>query len=127
MKRILAIALAALLLMAVLAACGGGDGKYLGKYQLSKVSSEGESYTVEEFADLMGMEVDEVKNMMYIELKSGGKGTFNLDDEPQEVTWKVDGEKLTLTADGETVDGTIKNDVITLGLDEETVEFTKAK
>lgn len=127
MKKAIAIVLLAVMILGLLAACGGGDGKYIGKYQFSKATSEGETVTLDDYADMMGISVDEVKDMICLELKSGGKGTFTMGDEPAEVTWKIDGEKITLTAEGENAEGTIKNGVISLGIEGETLELVKAK
>lgn len=106
MKRTLVCLLTAILLLS-LCACGGGGaaadpnaGKYIG-YQ----------------ADVMGWEpieniYDEGEN--YIELKSGGKGTFCLNGEVLKVKWTMDGENLTMTADDQTCTGTLKDGLITI-------------
>ena len=122
MKKALSIILAVLLLAALLAACGGGgSSKYEGTYVMTKISD----WTVEEYADLLDMTVEEAQASMQIILKSGGKAVFNFDEEPEEVNWKVDGEKITLSADGESITGTLKDNVLTLDFDGEVAEFTK--
>ncbi len=124
-RKVLAILLAALMLTALLAACGGGSGggsnKFVGKYYLSRL----DEWTVKEYADLVGMTEQEAKESMYLELKSGGKATFCMDDEPDEVNWKVEGEKITLSLDGDSMEGTIKDNVITFDLEGEILELTK--
>ena len=124
MKKALALALAALLLIGLLAACGGGGGgssKYEGTYYMSKLAD----FTVQEYADLFEISLEEAEKAFAIELKSGGKASFIEDGEPEECTWKVDGEKLILTEDGETLEGTIKDGVITFDFDGEILELTK--
>ena len=122
-KRVLAIVLAVFLLAALLTACGGGgnDSKYVGKYYMSRIAD----WSAKEYADLFGISEQEAKESMWVELKSGGKATFFTDDEAEEVSWKVSGETLTLTAQGEEMSGTIKDGVITFDLDGETLELTK--
>ena len=128
-RRVLAIALAALMLVALLAACGGGGGsKNEGKYVLNKRVMDGEEWDLASFAELMDTDVDSIKNMFTIELKSGGKATLVFgDEEPDDATWKVDGEKLIFSAEGETLEASIKNGTITLEEDGSVMEFVKAK
>ena len=82
-------------------------------------------WTVQEYADLFEISEQEAKESMWVELKSGGKATFFSDDEAEEVSWKVSGDTLTLTAQGEDLSGTIKDGVITFNLDGDILELTK--
>ena len=133
MKKAIAIVLLAVMILGLLSACGGGDGKYIGVYKFSKMVSSEITMTVQEYADLFEIDVKEAEKFMILELKSGGKGTITSEDETEDITWKADGEKITLTAkneDGadESYDATIKDGVITLALgDEDYIELTKAK
>ena len=123
-KRVLAIVLAVFLLAALLTACGGGSGsdsKYVGKYYMSRIAD----WSAKEYADLFDISEQEAKESMWVELKSGGKATFFTDDEAEEVSWRVSGETLTLTSQGEELSGTIKDGVITFNLDGDTLELTK--
>lgn len=130
MKKAIAIVLLAVMILGLLAACGGskdsGDKKFLGTYKFSKLGD----MTVQEYADLIEMSLEEAQNFMTLELKSGGKGVFSTDDDPTDITWKVDGEKLVLTGtndDGsvDSIEGTIKDGVIVLQFDDEVIELTK--
>ena len=125
MKRALTLALAALLLLSLLAACGGGSGggsnKYEGTYYLSKLGD----WTVQEYADLLGIGVEEAEKSFMLEVKSGGKASFIEDGESDDCTWKVDGEKFTLSADGERLEGTINGNVISFNLEGEVLELAK--
>ena len=124
MKKTLTILLAALLLLSVLAACGGGgsgSGKYEGTYLTSRI----DSWTVQEYADLLEISLEEAQEFIKLELKSGGKAAFISDGESDDCTWKVDGDKITIEAQGEKLEGTIKDNVLSLDLDGEILERTK--
>ena len=128
MKKTVAIVMLAVLLLGLLAACGGGDGKYVGTYKLNKM----ESMSLQDVADyLYDGDLEKAKNFVTLELKSGGKASFNVDGEdPVDLTWKVDGEKISLTGkndDGteETIQCTVKDGVITMDMDGEVLELKK--
>ena len=128
MKKTVAIMMLAVLLLGLLAACGGGDGKYVGTYKLNKM----ESMSLQDVADyLYDGDLEKAKNFVTLELKSGGKASFNVDGEdPVDLTWKVDGEKISLTGkndDGteETIQCTVKDGVITMDMDGEVLELKK--
>lgn len=133
MKKTMAIVMLAVLLLGLLAACGGKDGgssagdPLLGTYKFSKM----EDMTVQELADLLyDGDVEKAQSFMVLELKSGGKGVFSSDDDSDELSWKVEGEKLILSAKDENgeeqiLEGTIKDGVVTLDLDGEFVELAK--
>ena len=147
MKRTIAIVMLVVLLVSLFAACGSkggsgsggskdnGESKYIGVYRFSKMTSPDLSMTVQEYAELFEIEVEEAEKFMILELKAGGTGTVTSEDETSDLTWKVDGEKISLTAKDEdgvedTLEGTIKDGVITLVLGDEedgAIELTKAK
>lgn len=137
MKKTIAILMLAVLLLGLLAACGGKSGggngsgsvandPLLGTYKFSKMGN----MPVQEYAELLELSLEEAQKFMIIELKSGGKGTLSVEGEVQNITWKTEGEKFTLTAKDEndqddTVEGTIKDGVITLDLEGEFIELSK--
>jgi hypothetical protein len=94
-------------IMITFTACGGGgestDDPNLGKY----IGDQVEILDWEPIDEVYG----EGEN--YVELKAGGKGTFCLDGDSTGITWKLDGENLTMTADGMDCIGTLVNGVIT--------------
>lgn len=133
MKKTIAILMLAVLLLGLMAACGGksgggsvGNDPLLGTYKFSKMGN----MPVQEYAELLELSLEEAQKFMIIELKSGGKGTLSVEGEVQNITWKTEGEKFTLTAKDEnnrddTVEGTIKDGVITLDLEGEFIELSK--
>ena len=123
MKKALTLALAALLLLGLLAACGGGSStsKYEGTYYMSKIGD----WTVQEYADLLGVSVEEAEKTFMLEVKSGGKAAFIEDGDSDDCTWKVDGDKFILTAQGESLEGTISGSVISFNLEGDVLELTK--
>lgn len=97
----------ALAMILSLAACGGGtveqndpnQGKYIGQ-QVYVFDWE---------------PIDEIyEGESYIELNAGGKGTICLDDSSTGMTWKLDGENITLTAEDQDCTGTLKDGLLTI-------------
>ena len=84
MKRIIALVML-LALTLICVSCGGDPAlkEAAGKY-------EGE------YAKMVGSEENEEKEAFSIELNANGKGKFNRDGESYDVTWSLDGEKITL-------------------------------
>ena len=103
MKKILALTVAALLVVALLAGCGGGEvtgheGKYLSVAgEMMGISMTGE--------DMEGWE---------IELKAGGKGKMMVDGTSAGIKWSLDGSDITIKVQGEEMKGTLENDVIVI-------------
>ena len=122
MKRTLAIILAALMLLALLAGCGKADPN-VGTYKLSGAMG----FSLEEFAEMMGITEEEAQDMFIFDLKEKGVLEVSFDGDTETGTWKVDGETLTLEADGDTLTGTIKDDVITIEMEGESMTLTKVK
>ncbi|MGN0577176.1 MAG: hypothetical protein ACI4J4_01010, partial [Ruminiclostridium sp.] len=91
-------------MLAVCASCGAKDNN-LGKYNGTKVS-------IMDMGEKSMSEVFEGGDN-YIELKEDGKGTFAMGGDTAELTWKTEGEKITISVGelGE-ANGTIKDGVI---------------
>ena len=111
MKKILPLILVVLMLV-TLCACGGNDVD--GKYAMYAIEEEGYCLKV---ADL-GMEDGALE-------LDDGKFTLSFDEEKQEGEYKVDGKKLTLTAEGEDVTGTVENGIVTIEEDGMKMYFVK--
>ncbi len=96
-----------------LAACGGGgdpavdaDDPILGRYESVSINA------------IFGwMEFDEIydEGESYLELNKNGKGVMVIDGDKLDIKYTVDGDQLTMTAEGEEAKGTIKDGVIETG------------
>ena len=105
--RKLTAILLSLVLALSLAACGGDGGEAKG----TGVEGRYEGDQV----NLLGWQpVSEVyeEGDNYIDLKAGGKGDFCIDGDSMKITWKLDGENLTITSDGADCTATLKDGVI---------------
>ena len=125
MKRILSIILAAMLLLGLLAGCGGADVNkdYVGVYKLSQLST----FSVEEYASMLDMELEEAKESMMVELKDDGSAVWTTDGEAESLKWKSEGETVTLfdNASDDTIEGTFADGSLTFDFDGETVILTR--
>lgn len=108
MKRKVCSILMVLGIMAIFTACGGNGGESKNDPNLGK-------YIGDQIEILDWEPIDEVYDAgeNYIELQSGGKGIFCLDGDSTKITWKLDGENLTMTAEGMDCTGTLVDGVIT--------------
>ena len=125
MKRILSMILAAMLLLGLLAGCGGADVNkdYVGVYKLSQLST----FSVEEYASMLDMELEEAKESMMVELKDDGSAVWTTDGEAESLKWKSEGETVTLFDDAgdDTIDGTFADGALTFDFEGETVVLTR--
>lgn len=73
-----------------------------------------------DYAMMSGTTEEEAKKSFYVELKEDQTAVFNMDGEPENVKWKLDGENISLYADGEaeTLEGTLKDGVLTLTIED---------
>ena len=113
MKKILSVVLILSMIFAV-AACGGKGPDVTGRYICTS--------SVDMFQET-NAGVGE-----YLVLSAGGKGIMGLSDDGtdgSETTWKVKGEKLTLTSLIFNFEGTIKDDVIVIEIMLTTYTFAK--
>lgn len=88
-KKLLALTLVVALLAALLAACSGGDpaikaavGSYVGEY--TKFVGDGD-------------DAKDSSAPFSLDLTEDGKGTHHRDDLHIPITWKLEGEKITVT------------------------------
>ena len=126
MKRSISIFLTVLMLLSLLTGCGGTSSEpdpNLGVYKLSEVMG----YSLAEFAELVEMTEDETAEMIQIELKANNKVTVIFDGESEDGTWSLDGENLTLNDNGTTIEGTLKDGVMAIEIDGESLTLTKAQ
>ena len=113
MRKIISLALAAVLVICCfgLVSCGGSDAE--GKYEI---------YTY------AGIEWDaeEMGGTMAIELKSGGEAIYSQTGEEDEIgTWEVDGSTVTITISGAAVEFELSGDKLISGSGETQVVYKK--
>ena len=127
-KRVLAL-LMTLAMIFSLAACGGSGGSGggespAGTYNLTKMSSGGEEISMEEMSEIAGMDVG-----MTLELTEDNKFTMDMgvlgDGEKVSGTWKMDGDSLILSAEGDELSVTYDGKTIVLDMEGEGLTFEK--
>ena len=124
MKRTLAILFAAIMLLSLLTACGGGaPDPNAGLYKFSGAMG----YSLKEYAEMADMTEEEAADMIQIELKDKGVVDLIFDGETTSGKWSLDGETLTFDDNGQTITGTLKDGVMEIELDGESVTLTKAE
>ena len=102
-KFSLFVVMAMLVSMLSLAGCGGGSAE-----------SEYDGTWVAVSADMAGLQIDvaEVGSMEFT-IAGTGKADMTIDGEDYKVKWKADGDLFTLTVDGEDMEGTVGENIIT--------------
>ena len=127
-KQVLAL-LMTLVMIFSLAACGGSGGSgggesAAGTYNLTKMSSGGEEISMEEMSEIAGMDVG-----MTLELTEDNKFTMDMgvlgDGEKVSGTWKMDGDSLILSAEGDELSVTYDGKTIVLDMEGEGLTFEK--
>ena len=111
MKKIIALLLVFAFCGVMFAGCGdeNAEDTLEGRYWLNSMEIEGEVYSWEEL-DGMGFDL----NSWYIDFSDGEKCTVSADGDVGEGTFKVSGDTVTLTVDGDDETGAIDGDKITL-------------
>ena len=84
-------------------------------------------YSLEEFAEMAGMTEEEAADMVQMELKDKGVLSLTFDGETETGKWSADGETLTIEDAGESITGTIKDGVITIEIEGESMTLTKVE
>lgn len=82
---------------------------------------------LEEFADLADMTEEEAAAMVQMELKEKGVLSISFDGDTEIGKWSVDGETMKNEDAGETLTGTIKDGVITIDIEDESMTLTKVE
>ena len=107
-----------------LAACGGGSGAE-GTYNLKTLSMGGMTFDIDQLAETLGEEADQLK----IDLVLNSDGSFKLEADALEMsmdgTWKASGSNITLTVDGEDTTATLKDGEITMSAEGVSMTFKK--
>ncbi len=130
MKRMFTVIMATMLAVFMLAACGSSKPNVEGVYQLDKINDktvmeyfEDMGITADDLA-LFGMTEDSMKDMFKLTIEKDGKAKLEMsmmgESETQDLTWTLDGDKITLapTDDAsDTIVATIKDKTLSLDLD----------
>ncbi len=108
-----------------LAACGGGDSSAAGSYKLQTIEM---SMDLEQLAEASGVSADEMT--IILDLKEDGN--FSLDmsalesaDMSMSGTWEGSGSSVKLTVEGETINCTLKDGVLTMAAEGVSMTFKK--
>ena len=121
-KRVLTF-LMAMAMIVSLAACGGNKGP-AGTYKLTTMKSDGLEMNVEELAALFEMDIQ-----VTLQLKDDNSFTLDMgflgDGENASGTWKMDGNSLILTAEGEELAVTYDGKTIVMDMEGEILTFKK--
>ena len=115
-----------------------GDEDYAGIYRIYGINGMTldeyiselltESMSEEEEATmkvLIAMFREELMDMLTLELKADGTCALTYEEETMEMNWRVEGETLILSADGEEMECSIKDGIISLDMDGETIELSR--
>ena len=119
MKKAL-FAIFALVLVVCLTSCG--EDKEIGSYDIESITKDGETMTAKEIKDQLaeyGMDID-VGGLI---LNKDGTGKMSLMGESQDIKW--DAKAKTMTANGETLNYTFKDNKISMGEDGDGMVFVK--
>lgn len=102
---------------------GTKEGDKDGTYYLSRLND----YSVQEFAEMTGVSVDEASRMFMLELSDDGTMNFIEDGDIQPGTYTIEDKVLTLDADDDKLTGTIDGDTITFDLEGEKLVLSSIK
>ena len=143
MKRIISLALAVLLIAALFVGCSGSSNP-AGTYVIKTINDKSlKDYFTEAFAaeagdsdldmtallGLLGIDLDHPEEFMKIALNEDGTveilskfsslGEGEEDEEDEKGTWKQEGDKIIITANGETSELTYKNGELIMTAEED--------
>lgn len=116
MRKRFAVLMLAVMMM-VLAGCGGkGDSPVVGDWKLDTAKVMGVTMDVEEYADLIGEDMD-----FSISIKDDGTFSMELTGDTADGTWEYKEPTVTFTSD-ETITAEYKDEKLTMELAEEIVD-----
>lgn len=123
-KRIAMLMLAMVMVVMILAGCGGkkaDKAPVIGEWKMSSIEVSGMSMDVDQFLEASGQ--SDVK--MTLTIKEDGKFTMDVFGESADGTWEYKEPTCSLTVDGESVDAEYKDGKLVLSMDEGTMTFEK--
>ena len=122
MKRILTAVLMRATLMILCVGCGKGK-DVSGTYKLDSMAGMSVADLQKQY-DELGISMN-VADMITVEIKSDDTFTMKMDSESYSGTYKLDGDNISLTVDGDTQKGTLKDGTLTIGEGNEQMVFKK--
>ena len=135
MKKVVSIILAVLMVATLFTGCGKSSvaGKYVVKTVGGKAIEEefnsmleefGEGMTLDDYLKLIG--IDSLEEFIVMDLKSDGTVDMAVaGEDPVSGTWKQDGDKITLTVDGETSELTRNGNELEFKMEDQDYVFIK--
>jgi len=129
MKKVVVLCAALVLALSAFALVGcdaigiGGGSGLEGRYVLTSLTIDGEDQL--EILEELGMDFSNV----YLEFTGDGNFSMVFDamgvDETTTGTYELDGNNISMTSEGETLEGQLDGDVITISDEESTMTFEK--
>ena len=122
--RIPALLLTVIMAVGILAACGSGK---------EEAAEPDPNAGVYRLASIMGMSIEDAQELtgedysdyLTVELMDGGKGKMTIEGEEYNIDWELEGDAITIKADGDSVTGTLENGKITAEFEGVEVTFVK--
>ena len=127
MKRIIAIALVAIMILALLASCGGSSDA-AGTYTVKTIGGQtveealkaelgeyGAALDLDSILSMLG--IDSLEDYMTMELKSDGTAETSFAGQSQTGTWKQDGSTVTITFDDDSQEFTLSGNELSAETD----------
>ena len=123
MKKQVLIFLMALVMIVSLVGCGGSKNP-AGTYKLTALNSGGINMNVKELADLFEMDIEAT-----LELKDDSSFTLDMgflgEGEITSGTWKINGDSLILTAEGQDLSAAYNGKTVVIDMEGESLTFEK--
>lgn len=108
MKKGIALSLVLLMVVFAVVGCGGaGNNEVVGTWKMSEVEAAGQTITIDQITELMPS-MESLLNMT-ITFEQGDKVKVEAAGISGEGTYKVDGSKVTISAEGQSMDFTLEN------------------
>jgi hypothetical protein len=135
MKRAFSLFLAVLFVLVIVTGCGGSS-SVTGKYYTKSIDGvliedyfkselEGlEGFSIDDYLSLVG--ITAVEEFITVELKADGTAVVGVAGEDASTgTWVQNGDKITITIDGEAVDFAVKGNEISFSEDDQVIVLVK--
>ena len=129
MKKVSLVVAMVLMVALALAGCAGGgnggaaEGPISGEYKLTSAIAGGQEMSVDELKSVLGESTAAALDMTFN--FSGNKVKVTAMGQTEEVDYKLDGETFSVTQGGTTLNGTFKDDKLTIDAGGATLIFTK--